>query len=73
MSIKGIKRCEILKTVDENQITQKEGARRVDVSPRHFHRFNGMALKSKKIIQQSKYNLLADSKDIGIYPVIPDP
>lgn len=38
MSIKEINRCVILKMADEKQIKQKEGARRVGVSERHFRR-----------------------------------
>lgn len=38
MSIKEIKRCEILKMANEKQINQKAGARRIGVSERHFRR-----------------------------------
>jgi len=38
MSIKEIKRCEILKMADEKQITQGEGAKRIGVTKRHFRR-----------------------------------
>lgn len=38
MSNKEIKRCEILRMVDEKQITQREGAKRIEVSERHFRR-----------------------------------
>jgi predicted DNA-binding protein (UPF0251 family) len=38
MSIKEIKRCEILKMADEKQITQREGAKRIGVTERHFRR-----------------------------------
>jgi len=45
MSIKEIKRCEILKMTDEKRITQREGATRVGVTERHFrrllHRYRG--------------------------------
>lgn len=38
MSKTEIKRSEILKMTDERQITQKEGARRIGISERHFRR-----------------------------------
>ena len=38
MSNKEINRCEILKMADEKQITQCEGAKRIDVTERHFRR-----------------------------------
>ncbi len=38
LSIKEIKRCEILKMSDEKQITQCEGAKRIGVTERHFRR-----------------------------------
>jgi predicted DNA-binding protein (UPF0251 family) len=38
MSIKEVKRCEILKMADEKQITQSEGAKRIEVTERHFRR-----------------------------------
>jgi transposase len=38
MSVKEIKRSEIMKMADERQITQKEGARRIGISERHFRR-----------------------------------
>ena len=38
MSNKEINRCEILKMADEKQITQREGAKRIDVTERHFRR-----------------------------------
>ena len=38
MSIKEVKRCEILKMADEKQITQCEGAKRIGVTERHFRR-----------------------------------
>ena len=38
MSIKEIKRCEILKMAEEKQITQREGAKRIGVTERHFRR-----------------------------------
>ena len=38
MSIKEVKRCEILKMADEKQITQSEGAKRIGVTERHFRR-----------------------------------
>lgn len=38
MSIKEIKRCEIMKMADEKQITQREGAKRIGVTERHFRR-----------------------------------
>ena len=38
MSIKEIKRCEVLKMANEKQITQREGARRIGVTERHFRR-----------------------------------
>jgi len=36
LSIKEIKRCEILKMATVKQITQREGAKQTDVSERHF-------------------------------------
>jgi transposase len=38
MSIKEIKRCEILTMANEKQITQREGAKRTGVTERHFRR-----------------------------------
>jgi transposase len=38
MSIKEIKRCEILKMAEEKQITQREGGKRIGVTERHFRR-----------------------------------
>jgi predicted DNA-binding protein (UPF0251 family) len=38
MSIKEVKRCEILRMADEKQITQCEGAKRIGVTERHFRR-----------------------------------
>lgn len=38
MSNKEIERCEILKMANEKHITQREGARRIDVTERHFRR-----------------------------------
>ena len=38
LSIKEIKRYEILKMANENQITQREGAKRIGVTKRHFRR-----------------------------------
>jgi len=38
MSIKEIKRCEILKMAEEKKITQGEGAKQIRVSERHFRR-----------------------------------
>lgn len=38
MSEEEIKRCEILRMAEEKQITQKEGARRIGISQRHFRR-----------------------------------
>ena len=38
MSIKEIKRCEIMKMANEKQITQREGAKRIGISERHFRR-----------------------------------
>lgn len=38
MSIKEIKRCEMLKIADEKRITQREGAKRIGVTKRHFRR-----------------------------------
>jgi len=38
MSIKEVKRCEILKMAEEKQITQCEGAKRIGVTERHFRR-----------------------------------
>jgi hypothetical protein len=38
MSIKEIKRCEVLKMANEKQITQREGAIRIGVTERHFRR-----------------------------------
>lgn len=38
MSKEEIKRSEILRMAEERRITQKEGARRVGISERHFRR-----------------------------------
>ena len=38
MSIKEIKRCETLKMADEKRLTQREGAKRLNISERHFRR-----------------------------------
>lgn len=38
MSEEEIKRCEILRMADEKRIIQKEGAKRIGISPRHFRR-----------------------------------
>jgi hypothetical protein len=38
MSKKEVKRCEILKMAKEKKITQKQGARKIEVSERHFRR-----------------------------------
>jgi predicted DNA-binding protein (UPF0251 family) len=38
MSIKELNRCEILKMTDEKRITQREGAKRIGVTERHFRR-----------------------------------
>jgi predicted DNA-binding protein (UPF0251 family) len=38
MSKEEVKRCEILRMAEEKQITQKEGARRIGISQRHFRR-----------------------------------
>jgi predicted DNA-binding protein (UPF0251 family) len=38
MSIKEIKRCEILTMANEKQITQREGAKQIGVTERHFRR-----------------------------------
>jgi|GEM_PF-2525009 len=38
MSTKEVKRSEILRMAEEKQITQKEGAKRVGISARHFRR-----------------------------------
>ncbi len=38
MSIKEINRCEILKMANEKQVTQREGAKRIGVTERHFRR-----------------------------------
>jgi predicted DNA-binding protein (UPF0251 family) len=38
MSEEEITRCEILSKAEEKQITQKEGAKRIGISPRHFRR-----------------------------------
>lgn len=38
MSIKEINRCELLKMADEKQIPQREGAKRVRVTERHFRK-----------------------------------
>lgn len=38
MSKKEVKRCEVLKMAQEKKITQKQGARKIGVSQRHFRR-----------------------------------
>jgi len=38
MSIKEVKRCEILKMAEEKQLTQREGAKRIGITERHFRR-----------------------------------
>jgi predicted DNA-binding protein (UPF0251 family) len=38
MSEEEINRCEILRMADEKKIIQKEGAKRIGISPRHFRR-----------------------------------
>jgi len=38
MNEEEIKRCEILRMAEEKQIKQKEGAKRIGISPRHFRR-----------------------------------
>lgn len=38
MSVKEIKRSEIMKMADEKKITQEQGAKRIGITPRHFRR-----------------------------------
>lgn len=74
MSIKEIKRCEILKMADEKQITQSEGAKRICVTERHFRRLlysyresgaEGIISRHRGMISNNRLSKEKEEKIIG--------